>query len=164
MKHTLALLTGIAAALCLAAPMAASAAGGGGGGGGGVEAQEESKPPDYKEGVQAIKAGDFQGCLDWMTKDIAKHPDDADAYNYIGFCHRKLKQYPEAMQYYNKALELNPDHRGAHEYLGEAYLEMDKLDEAKKQLAVLDDLCWLPCEPYSVLKEAVQAYEKAHKS
>jgi tetratricopeptide (TPR) repeat protein len=121
------------------------------------------KPKEYKAGLQAIKQKDWQGGVDWMTKAVAVTPKDPDALNWLGYSYRKLGRYPEAVENYNKALALDPDHRGVHEYLGEAYLEMGQLDEAKKHLAVLDKLCWLPCEPYSELKESIEKYEKAKK-
>jgi tetratricopeptide (TPR) repeat protein len=121
----------------------------------------DKKPSEYKEGLKAIKAMDFQGGVDWMTKAVAVTPKDPDAYNYLGYSYRKLKRYPEALENYKKALELDPDHKGAHEYIGEAYLELNQPEEAQKQLAALDKICWLPCEEYSDLKEAVDKYNHA---
>jgi len=121
------------------------------------------KPADYRAGVQAIKAKDYHAAIDLMTKAAALNPKDADAFNYLGYAHRKLGDYDNAMKYYGLALELNPKHLGAHEYMGEALLELNRLDEAKKHLATLDNLCWLPCEEYRDLKKAVAAYEKAKK-
>jgi tetratricopeptide (TPR) repeat protein len=123
-----------------------------------------SKPKEYQEGLLAIKAKDYQAGIEWMKKAIAVNPKDADAYNYLGYSYRKLGHYTEAILFYTHALELDPNHRGAHEYLGEAYLEMDQLDEAKKQLAALDSLCWLPCAEYQDLKEAVEKYQRGKKN
>jgi tetratricopeptide (TPR) repeat protein len=145
-------------------PAPALAAGGGGGGGDDPASDSLVGRSDaYKSGYKAIKAKDYKGGVEWMEKAIAKDPKDADALNWLGYSHRKLKEYPEALDAYKRALALDPDHRGAHEYLGEAYLEMNQLDDAKKELAILNKACWLPCEPYSELKEAVEDYEKAHK-
>jgi tetratricopeptide (TPR) repeat protein len=143
--------------------LAASARASGGGGGGDEEEANLHKSSEYKQGVQAIKAKDFGAGIEWMTKAIAADPKDADAYNYLGFSQRKLGRIDEALQSYTHALELDPDHRGAHEYLGEAYLEMNQLAEAQKHLAVLDKLCWLPCEQFSDLKKAIETYEKTHQ-
>jgi tetratricopeptide (TPR) repeat protein len=144
-------------------PAVSAWASGGGGGGGGAEA-DEYKPLVYKNGVKAIKDHDYKTAIDLMTQAVAKTPKDPDAYNWLGYAYRKLKDYDNAIKNYELALQLDPDHRGAHEYLGEAYLELNKLDEAKKQLAVLDKICWLPCNEYSDLKDAVQMYEKKAKT
>ena len=164
MLRRIVLAAGVCATVFLLASTPVRAAGGGGGGGGGgLDSQDELKSKEYKAGVAAIKAKNWQGGIDWMTKAVAVTPKDADAYNWLGYSHRKLGHYPEALENYKKALELDPDHRGVREYLGEAYLEMNQLDEAKKQLAALDKLCFLPCEQYSELKEAVEKYEKTKK-
>lgn len=143
------------ASLLLLPAMLAWASGGGGGGD-----MEEFKPKIYRAGVKAIRAGDFKAGVDLMTKAVAETPKDADAFNYLGYAYRKLKDYDNAVKFYTRALELDPDHRGAHEYLGEAYLELNNLEEAKKHLAALDKICWLPCSQYSDLKAAVKAYEQ----
>ena len=142
-------------AVCAAAPAWASAD---------ETSPADKKPNEYKEGLKAIKAKDWQGGVDWMTKAIAATPKDADAYNYLGYSLRKLKRYPEAIENYKHALQLDPQHKGAHEYLGEAYLETNQPEEAKKLLASLDKICWLPCEEYRDLKEAVEQYGKSKKS
>ena len=48
-----------------------------------------------------------------------------------------------------------------HEYIGEAFLVLGNLPKAKEHLAVLNKLCFLPCEEYSDLKKAVQSYESS---
>jgi tetratricopeptide (TPR) repeat protein len=132
------------------------------GGGGGFD-EDSGKPDAYRQAVKAIKEQDYKGAIDSLTKYVADHADDADGYNYLGFAYRKVGDYDNALKYYGRALELNPKHRGAHEYMGEAYLELNQPEEAKKHLAALDKLCWLPCKPYSDLKKAVAAYEKGNK-
>jgi tetratricopeptide (TPR) repeat protein len=124
------------------------------------DAPKDTKSADYKAGVKAIWAQDYQTGMDLMTKVLAATPNDADAFNWIGYAQRKQGHYAEALTNYQKALALNPKHLGAHEYMGEAYLEMNQLDDAKKELAALDHLCMLSCTEYSTLKKAVADYEK----
>ena len=69
---------------------------------------------------------------------------------------------------YDKALELDPHHRGALEYLGEAYLELDRPDDAAALLERLATACqrvahggvdWQDsCEEWQDLKAAYDAY------
>ena len=69
----------------------------------------------------------------------------------------------EVFRHYEEALRLDPKHRNAHEYIGEAYLQVGNLAKAKEHLAALDKLCFLPCEQYSELKEAVRDYQAKHR-
>ena len=65
--------------------------------------------------------------------------------------------YATSLTYYNKALQLQPDYRPAREYLGELFLETDKLDLAKDQLAALERLCPAGCEERDGLQRAIDA-------
>jgi tetratricopeptide (TPR) repeat protein len=87
----------------------------------------------YEEALAALAAA---------REAIGPHPD---VFNYMGFANRKLGRYDTALSYYGRALTLDPDHRGANEYLGELYIEMGRLDDARRQLAVLDRLCAYGC-------------------
>lgn len=85
----------------------------------------------------------------------------ADWNNLMGYSMRKsgTPDLVAAERYYTEALRIDPKHRGALEYSGELYLMKGDLPKAEKQLAALDKLCFLPCEEYTDLKKAVQAYK-----
>lgn len=70
---------------------------------------------------------------------------NANILNYLGFAHRKLKQYETARNYYTQALIIDPVHRGANEYLGELHLETGRIDLALAQLEKLRQLCGFGC-------------------
>ncbi len=103
-----------------------------------------------------------------MAKVVEVRPWHADAYNRMGFAARKLGDYDRALALYDKALELNPHHRGALEYLGEAYLELDRPDDAAALLERLAIACqrvahggidWRDsCAEWQDLKAAYDAY------
>ena len=80
------------------------------------------KAGNYEFGVKAVKAANYGKALNLLQKVVADKPGNADAWNWIGFSHRKLKKFGPAMTAYRKALTIDPDHRGANEYLGELYL------------------------------------------
>jgi tetratricopeptide (TPR) repeat protein len=64
-------------------------------------------------------------------------PENADAWNYLGYTLRRTGKLEDAFDAYWRCLKLKPDHAGAHEYLGEAWLESDRLDQAEGELAWL---------------------------
>jgi tetratricopeptide (TPR) repeat protein len=121
------------------------------------------QPSDYELGVKAVKAGDYQRALGLLQKVVQGEPRNADAWNYVGFSHRKLKQFDQSLAAYQKALAINPDHRGANEYLGELYLMTGEPQKAQERLAKLQRLCPRGCEEYDDLKKAVEALQSAQK-
>ena len=122
----------------------------------------------YADGVSAFEQEDWQGVLEHMRQALELRPWQDNAHNLMGFAYRKLGDYPAALDAYDKALTLNPHNRGALEYLGEAYLELDRPDDAKATLDRLADACRLlahgavdplvKCEEFQELSEAYEAY------
>lgn len=59
--------------------------------------------------------------------DVSMH----EAYTYMGYANRKLGRYEEALHAYGQALKINPDTTFAIEYQGEAFLGLNRIDEAR---------------------------------
>jgi len=76
-----------------------------------------------KEYARAIK--DYE-------KAIGHYPRFYQAHNSLGYALRKLGRYEESLAAYNVSLEINPYYDEAIEYRGEAYLGLNRLDEAKQ--------------------------------
>lgn len=119
------------------------------------------QPSDYERGVQAVRSGDYGRAVTWLQRAVAANPQNADAWNYLGFSHRQLKQWDQALTAYQRALAINPNHLGAIEYLGELYLQTGDLDRAREQLARLKALCPAGCQELDDLQKAIRAYETA---
>lgn len=117
------------------------------------------KDPEYAEGERAVKRGDYAEAIRLFELVVARDDRNADAFNLLAYSIRRSGDAARAIPLYQKALAIDPKHRGAHEYIGEAYLVLGDLPRAKEHLAALDKLCFLPCEEYTDLKKAVQAYE-----
>jgi tetratricopeptide (TPR) repeat protein len=56
----------------------------------------------------------------------------AEAWNGLGYSQRKLGDYKTALASYARALSLKPGYPEATEYRGEAYLGLNRLDDAKR--------------------------------
>jgi len=64
-------------------------------------------------------------------------PDMKEAWNLIGYTSRRLGEYDRSLEAYEKALALNPDYPEAIEYRAEAYLALNRLDDAKTSYMTL---------------------------
>lgn len=54
-----------------------------------------------------------------------------EAYTYLGYANRKLGRYEDALRAYERALRVNPNYPHAIEYQAEAFLGLNRVDEAR---------------------------------
>lgn len=129
-----------------------------------VPAPSRPQPTDYELGVKAVKAKDWSRALALLQKVVQGEPRNADAWNYLGYSYRHLKQFDRSLAAYQEALAINPNHRGANEYLGELYLQIGDPEKARERLEKLRALCPSGCSEYDDLAKAIKAYESTRKS
>lgn len=125
---------------------------------GGSTWNQSSADPDFTAGKKAAEQKDFATAVPLLQKAIANDPDNADAYNLLGYSQRNLGDFDAAFASYGKALAINPKHKGAHEYIGEAYLQTGNLAKAEEHLKKLDDICFFGCDEYDELKNKIAQY------
>jgi tetratricopeptide (TPR) repeat protein len=73
----------------------------------------------------------YRQALDQFQKAVNAKPELFQAWNYIGFTQRHLGDYESALTAYARALELNPTYEEAVEYRAEAYLGLNRIEDAK---------------------------------
>ena len=117
---------------------------------------DEGDAVTYEAAEAEILKGAFDKALPILTALTMAEPDNADAWNLLGFSSRKLGDMDGAAAAYSKALALNPDHLGALEYQGEMFLQTNQPDLAKANLARLQTLCGT-CEEAEDLAQAITA-------
>ncbi len=87
--------------------------------------------PD-KKAAALEKVNDAYGrALDQFTEALSNKGDMVEAWNNVGYIHLRLGAYRESIDDYNHALKLTPDLLDATLHRAEAYVEVDRLDEAK---------------------------------
>jgi tetratricopeptide (TPR) repeat protein len=94
---------------------------------------------ETKNPKQARK--DYEGALKDFQTAVKLAPGNYRAHNNLGYSYRKLGNYARALGSYEQALKLEPAFSEAIEYRAEAYLGLNRLDEAKQaymQLFVSD--------------------------
>ncbi len=118
-------------------------------------AQEEGRLA-YAAAIGLINSARYSDGLAALALAEAAIGPQADILNYQGFASRHLGRFDAALRYYQAALALEPDHLGANEYLGELYLQMGRTDDARRQLARLDQLCAYGCPQHEELARWIE--------
>jgi tetratricopeptide (TPR) repeat protein len=157
------------AALVSVVPLSALASMGGGGYGGGYGGGNAAGGglsamgrQEAETALHLIEKEDYADAIPHLKRALSVMQGNADILNYLGFTERMVGNYPDSLDYYQRALARNPDHKGAHEYLGELYLAMHQPDQARLQLAELDRLCPDGCTEKATLTQAIATYVAAN--
>jgi tetratricopeptide (TPR) repeat protein len=92
------------------------------------------KSSDVKERAKvADKAKkEYEKALKDFKSAASNSPQMYQAYNGMGFAYRKTGDYTKALEMYDRALALKPGFPDAIEYRGEAYLGLNRIDDAKQ--------------------------------
>ena len=101
----------------------------------------------YNEALEALKEADAFDASGGNAKDAEKAyrrarkkfqdattwaPELAEAWNGVGYTQRKLGSYIAALSAYEQALKLKPGYAEAIEYRGEAFLGLNRIEDAKQ--------------------------------
>ncbi len=62
-----------------------------------------------KRAEKAVQTGDLETALSIFMESLKKNPNDIDALWHLGNINEEKKQYPEAIGYYSKLIELNKE-------------------------------------------------------
>ena len=123
---------------------------------------EEQAKQAYNQSVRAVKAADklaksaeettdekkkakvldkakhqYENARGYFASALQRKVDMYEAWNYVGYTSRKLGEYDKALQAYDEALRLNPNYGEAIEYRGEAYLALNRIEDAKNAYMLL---------------------------
>jgi tetratricopeptide (TPR) repeat protein len=79
----------------------------------------------------------FDGAADAFKRAIRHQPRMFEAHSDLGYCLRRVGKYEEALKHYDIALEIEPTYANAIEYRGEAFLGLNRVDEAKEAYMTL---------------------------
>jgi tetratricopeptide (TPR) repeat protein len=67
-----------------------------------------------------------------LERAVKNDPQLFQAYSELGFTYRKMGKFKESLAAYDTALSLSPDYTPALEYRAEAYLALNRIDDARK--------------------------------
>ncbi len=95
------------------------------------EVAAKATNPD-KKGAAMDKASDAYGrALDQFTEALRNKGDMFEAWNHVGYIHLRLGAYGESIDDYNHTLAIEPELPEAVEHRAEAYMAVDRLEDAK---------------------------------
>ncbi len=80
---------------------------------------------------------EFGRAISQFRTATEKNPRFYQAHSDLGFALRKTGDYAAALESYDRALSLAPDYTPAIEYRAEAYLGLDRVEDAKKAYLTL---------------------------
>lgn len=95
------------------------------------QAANESTEKKLKK-LQKKIAKQYNGAIKDYEKSIRHFDGFYESYSSLGYALRKVGRFEESLTAYNQALAINPRYGDAIEYRGEAYLGLNRLDEAKE--------------------------------
>ena len=109
----------------------------------------------YREARDEILSGDYKGGIAAMH--ALGHDENADVANYIGYANRKLGNYDQSKEWYDKALAADPDHVRTWSYYGMWHAEQGNKLMAQEYLEKVRLICGNEsCEEYVKLKGVIE--------
>ena len=111
-----------------------------------------------KKNKQAKAKNAYKKAISSLLQANKQSPSNPDILNLLGFSHRKIGDYENAEIYYSMGLEVDPKHIGINEYMGELYVATNRMDEARKRLAVLENC---NCKEYNELKQVIDGTKQS---
>jgi Flp pilus assembly protein TadD len=100
-----------------------------------IEEDKKNIELNYDIAMVYDARSDYKLAEQHLGRLIALKPDEANAYNYLGYILvEQNKELELAVSYVQKAIEMEPNNGAFHDSLGWAYYKLEKLDEAITEL------------------------------
>lgn len=114
--------------------------------------------PEFLKGYRAAYAtiyerNDYAGAL--VQLRALGQDDRADVANLIGYSYRKLGNFEESKNWYERALRADPNHVKTWQYYGLWQVEQGNRQRAMEHLNKIGSLCGYTCPEYQSLGEAL---------
>ena len=95
------------------------------------EEAESASSPDQRAKLTARAQKEYGKAIRAFRAATESDPTMHQAFSSLGYALRKTGKYEESLGAYNQALQLEPNYAEAIEYRAEAFLGLNRLDEAK---------------------------------
>lgn len=121
---------------------------------------DATQDPKEKAAAERKARDAFKESLRHFETAVRLDASMHEAYTYLGYANRKLGRHAKALDAYRQALRINPDYPHAIEYQGQAFLGLNRIEEARfnyLRLYALDK------GQAAKLLHAMQAWVDAHR-
>ena len=88
--------------------------------------------PQKAAKLQAKLAKGLENAAADLERAVKNDPQLFQAWSELGFTYRKMGKFKESLEAYDRSLSIQPDYTPALEYRAEAYLGLNRIDDAKK--------------------------------
>jgi len=116
--------------------------------------------------------GDFEQAIRELQKIVERYPEEKEAFFAMGyFCFQKLRRFEEAIEYFNKAIEIDPLFTESYNQLAYLYNSLDQLEKSIWAINRYVSLAPDEANPYDtkgeiyasngLLDEAIESFKKA---
>lgn len=122
---------------------------------------EASSSPNEKAEAERAARDLYKESLPHFKEAVRLDASMHEAYTYLGYANRKLGNQTQALAAYEQALRIFPDYPYAIEYQGQAFLGLNRLDEARFNYL---RLYALNKGQAAKLLQAMRAWVESHKS
>lgn len=114
-----------------------------------------------EEGLSLLREGDYDHSLDISRRLQKMEPESADGYHLEAMVFQKLNQWEKSSHAVDNAIEKDPEKSGLYNLRGFARLQMDDLEEARKDFEKAIDLDDSPAAHrnmvlYKIMSDKVQ--------
>ena len=124
----------------------------------GSSGDEPNHDDIYSRALSHIDAGRYRSAVRDLRTFLSENPNDADAWNWLGFSARNIGRFDLSWDAYDRALAIDPEHLGAMNYLGHLYLTRGDMAGAETMAARLFEACG-DCHEYNGLIAAIAAVQ-----
>ena len=97
---------------------------------GGVKIVKVARNPKLDEADRKINSENYQGALEVLQTLLNEDPNNLEAWDKRGFCHKLTEDYNSAIEDYNHFISIKSDDKNALLSRGSAYHKLKKFNEA----------------------------------
>lgn len=95
-----------------------------------IVAEASNRPQDQSAARSRVQQA-YEDAVNAFERAVGSDPSMHQAHTYLGYAHRKLGRHTQALKAYQAALKISPAYAYAIEYQGEAFLGLNRINDAK---------------------------------